>query len=231
MEVYYAEELTYPHARLHPYTPGAADQHGYEDFKTNPAAIRIILEDFKPLDHQPAIQTFYAFLEWINGPDSHLETNDCVIRPPLPHKDPNSSRALNIRGRVVILFRDLRVNASENHTDWLCGKLMQEMRAIDLEFTKDQGVLGFTLNPAIQIALSKGTWLSEKDFHAPPADPGFARHLTVSFWAYGDDEAEAFTNVDRLFKDLWQGCRLISDDIDGALKNPPPSPPPSPPQT
>ena len=214
MKIYYADDLTYPEPRLHPYAPGAPDQHGYEDFKANPAAIRTVLEDYLPFGQQRAIQTFYAFLEWINGRDSYLETNDCVLRAPVENKDPTSHHAIKILGRVVILFRNLSDNASADNARWLCHQFMQKLEAIDPDFPSTSAVLGFTLNPAIQVALSKGSWLADgKSFDAGPDDPGHALHLAATFWVFGDTEADAFQNLDRLFKNLWQASRAISEEI------------------
>lgn len=70
MEVYYDEARGYREARLHPYTAGDADQSGFIDFKAQPQRIPEVLEDFRPFADRPAIQTFYAMLAWINGPDS-----------------------------------------------------------------------------------------------------------------------------------------------------------------
>ena len=80
MDAFYDDEMTHPSVRLHPYIAIHAGQSGYVDFKREPSRIPEVLEDFKPFAGERAIQTFYEFLRWINGPDSLLETCDCAFR-------------------------------------------------------------------------------------------------------------------------------------------------------
>jgi hypothetical protein len=75
LKVYYDAARTYPTARLHPYTE-------YVDFVQHLDQIPVALEDFRPFSDRTAIQTFYDFLRWLNGPDSHFQSCDCVLRPP-----------------------------------------------------------------------------------------------------------------------------------------------------
>lgn len=215
MKVYYADELTYNEPRLHPYKPRAPGQHGYEDFKTNPAAIRTVLEDFRPLESWQAVQRFYEFLEWVNGSDSRLETSDCALRPPAIHNDPNSTHKLRIRGRVFILFRNLRDNASDHNVVWLCQSLQSQVEPIEPELPASEAVLGFTLNPVIHVALSEGLVRSDGTFAtSSKSDPGLGKHLMVTFYAYGDDDAHAFANLDRMVRALWSACRTLSAHIE-----------------
>ena len=55
--------------------------------KAHPDQIPLVLPDFKPWSHYPAIQTFYALLTWLNGPDSIFESNDCGLRAPRRDND------------------------------------------------------------------------------------------------------------------------------------------------
>jgi hypothetical protein len=218
MEVYYDNDRTYPEPRPHPYEAGSPDQSGFVDFKTRPESIETVLEDFRPFASRSAIRTFYSFLRWINGPDSHLETNDCAFRVPSAHTDANSNLALGCHGRVYVFYRNLSLNSSSQHSDWLCGKLMQLLDGTDPEFTGQQGVVGFTLNSALQLSLWHGIRLPDGTLDTRVDDPGFGRHLMLSFWAYGNDEAEVFQNLDRLFKNIWEATKKLSNEIDAAFK-------------
>jgi hypothetical protein len=73
-QIYYDESRTYSEARLHPYAAGSGDQSGYVDFKAFPVRIAEALEDFRAFDSTVSVQTFYPFIRWANGVNSHLET-------------------------------------------------------------------------------------------------------------------------------------------------------------
>jgi hypothetical protein len=211
--IVYYDDRSYENPRLFPYAPGNADQCGYIDFKAQPELIEVVLEDFKPSANWPAVQTFYSFLRWTNGPESQLETNDCALRTPTPNSDRNSTKRLIAHGRIFILYRDLRLNTSKPHSDWLCGKLMQLLDGIDVLFRHDEGVVGFTLTPTVQTAISKGSWRPDGSFDCGADDPGFGHHLMLSFFSYGNDEAETFGNLERVFLNILEASKLLSADI------------------
>ena len=137
--------------------------------------------------------------------DSQLETNDCAFRSPAPQQDPNSDLALSAHGRVFILYRNLLLNSSEEHSDWICPRLMKILAEINPEFTARQGVVAFTLNPALQLALSKAKPLPNGFFDVAANDPGFGKHLMLSFWGYGNDEDEVFQNLNCVFMNILVG--------------------------
>ena len=210
MHVYEEEPIT-DRARLHPYRKSSPLHNGYEDFTANPQLIRTVLEDFRPLERWEAVQRFYSFLEWINGPKSKLETSDCALSPPAQHQDANSRLALRTHGRVVVLHRDLRLNSSDDHTDWLLARLQHGLSALDPGFSASEGGIGLALNPVLQAAISNGLWLEDGTFSiaADGRDPGLGRHLMVSFRAYGDTDTETFKNLDRLMTNLWSACGAV----------------------
>lgn len=217
MVVYYDERLTYAEPRLFPYTAGSPDHAGYIDFKSRPELIPTSLEDFKHRNHLPAIQKFYSFLEWVNGKDSHLETNDSALRGPRANSDPNSNLALEIDGRVVLIYRDLALNCSAQHSDWLCGKLMQILHNTDPNFISREGVVGFTLNPELYLAISKANPILHGFYDFAADDPGLGKQLMLSFWAYGNSEAELYQNLERVFGNIWTACRNLSYEIEAGL--------------
>lgn len=218
MRVYYDTSRTYAEPRVHPYSAASDDQSGYVDFKARPELVELVLEDFKPYSDKKAVQTFYRFLKWINGLDSLLETNDCAFRPPNSHQDPNSEMALCAHGRVFVLYRDLNLNSSNEHAEWLCQRLMEVLRTQDPEFTSHQGVVGFTLNHAIQLAISQANELPGGMIDIAADDPGIGRHLMLSYWAYGNDEDQTFQNLERVFDNIWEATRITSGEIGDSMK-------------
>lgn len=213
MITYYDNQRVYEALRLHPYASGNAEQSGYVDFKKEPEKIPSVLEDFKPHSQQPAIQTFYEFLRRVNGRDSFLETCDCALRPPGAHSDNNSRLPISIYGRLFIMYRDERLNCSQERARWLCGKLMSILNVVDPDLTANEGLVGFTLNPVLHTEISNGNWRSDGQFECDADDPAHGMHTMLSFWAYGNDADHAFENLDRLFKNIAQGCTELNREI------------------
>jgi len=178
-----------------------------------PELIETTLEDFRPFSDQQAIKTFYAFLRWINGPESQLETNDCALRAPTSHSDANSHFSLCIYGRVYILYRNLKLNSSAPHVERIAQEFFSALRQVDPEFTKAAGVIGLTLNPTLQTAISQGFWHPDGSFDVAPSDPGFGRHLMVTFWAYGENEDQSFSHLNRVFLNIWDAAQTVSKKV------------------
>lgn len=214
MTVYYDHSRTYATARLHPYTAAQPGESGYVDFKADPQLIPEVLEDFRPFADRPAIQTFYSFLRWINGPSSHLESSDCALRPPGPHQDGNSTLPLCIYGRLCLQFRDPFLNSSLPKVARLSARIMECLHATDAGLSEEAGVVGVTRVPILQLAISKGTWQPDESFKAQLDDPGRGEQLMLSFWAYGKDDDEAFASLERVFTNIWTACRsLVGEDL------------------
>jgi hypothetical protein len=218
MTVYYDPGRQYNEPRLHPYAAAHLEHSGHIDFKLTPEKIETALEDFIPFNRTDAVKHFYDFLRWINGPDSTLETTDCALRPPAPHQDTNSTAKLSMHGRMFIMYRNIRLNCSYDHQQWLCGKLMQVLKEVDPEFAASQAVVGFSLNPVLHTAISNGRWIGN-NFEGGDNDPGLGEHVMLSFWAYGDDESIVLTNLRRVFDNIWAACRSISDEVAAATRD------------
>jgi hypothetical protein len=216
MIVYYDRQREYADGRLHPYGADAHGQRAFVDFMAHPEKISTSLEDFLPFSDQTAIQTFYQMLAHLNGAGSHLETVDCAFRGPGKHNDPNSNLALSTDGRLFLMYRDVRINCSKEHYKWLCGKLMHELKLTDPDFPATEGVVGFSLNKALHVEISDGIWLPSGEFEASEDDRGIGYHTMLTFWAYGNSESELFANLDRVFRNIWEACKLINKSIDDA---------------
>lgn len=226
MTTYYDKSAELLEPRLHPYAPAPHSPPGCVDFKAHPELIESTLEDFRPFERWPAIQTFYSFLRWINGPESHLETCDCGLMAPGPHQDTNSSRPLRITGRVFLLFRRLHANCDAQLPDQLLARLTDHVRRSGIRLTSADAVIGFSFATAIHTEISKGVWIGE-DFGWDEGDPGIGRHIILTFFVYGDDEASLFEHLDRTFKGVWHACRAVNLELEAASRRNQPQHPPA----
>ena len=85
-----AEGRTHPWTTSHHLTPGRS-----YNFVISPHLVREVLEEFKPWERYPAVETFYSLIEQLNGQTSTLETSDCIFRgvqPNVSHRFPRSSK-------------------------------------------------------------------------------------------------------------------------------------------
>jgi hypothetical protein len=183
--------------RSHPWL-GAADdpESRYYDLTATPARIRSSLEDFLPWSRFPAVESFYALLERLNHPKSALESNDCAFTGPHGNEDMTIPKALQCSGRVMVLFRSLRSNTKDGLVAWLKNELHVELAEIDCAF--EWGVVGTTRIPVRYLAL-------------PEADgQQLGTQLMISFWAWGDQEADTMQNLARVMKNLTFALRRVS---------------------
>jgi hypothetical protein len=182
-------ELREPDAlgeRSHPWL-GTADDPTLRclDLRAHPELIRTSLEDFLPFDRYPAVHTFYALLAWLNGPGSDLETNDCAFVGPAPAETPVGKRR-EATGRVMLLFRDLHRNTSAAAVQGLLQRVGGAVQEEDPAFA--WGAVAVA-----RVAVR---------FTGLPEGRQAGHQLLVSFWAWGDDDAEVMANLDRVFRNL-----------------------------
>jgi hypothetical protein len=190
--VYDGEALTL--ARSHPWTDAVSSSNfRYYDLKLWPALIRTSLEDFLPWSRYPAVDRFYALLEWLNSTASPLESNDCAFIAPHPNKNSHFLKSLECSGRVMILFRDLSRNLLPDNLLALTDALHNALAPVDPYF--EFGIVGTTLVPVRYVTLP-----------APP-DAQLGSQLMLSFWAWGNTKTESMTNLGRLMKNLSHALR------------------------
>ncbi|MCF8203517.1 MAG: hypothetical protein K9J82_00455 [Methylotenera sp.] len=216
MHVYYDENREYNEVRLHPYQPNAAEasQAGFVDFKAEPYRIPEVLEDFRPYASEPAVQTFYSMLRWINGPESELESADCLFRGPEQNSSTRTSHhALQAHGRLCLMFRHLPGNCHAESFDWLLTRLGTALNFMDTELVMSEAVIGFSKSRTLFTEISNGTVRADGQFESDRDDPGHGNQVTLWFWAFGDTEAAVFANLDRIFSNIWAACRITSDAI------------------
>lgn len=188
--------------RVHPYLDAEYDERiRYYDFKVNPELIREGLEDFKPWEPQPAIESFYQLLEWISGRDSQLESNDCAFTGPKTNISVNSSKKkMECKGRLMVFFRSLPNNLNADTMKWLLNATGAYIERTD-EPTWQDGIVGLSFMKTAYAALNRQ----------------IGEELVLRFWAFGDTEQEVFDNLNRLFRNLLTALQGVSREISEAL--------------
>ncbi len=149
-----------------------------------------------PWAHYGAIEAFYALLERLNHRQSALESNDCAFIGPHPNDEPTVVKALLCSGRVMLLFRRLSQNTAEQAMESLKNELHEQLIPLDVGFL--WGLIGTTLVPTRFLSLP------ESDHQQ------LGTQLMISFWAWGDSEADTMLNLARLFKNLSRALRSVS---------------------
>ena len=108
-------------------------------------------------------------------------------------------KRLQCSGRLMLLYRDLAVNTSPEQMRWLTNATAHAVREID---------------PAVEWG-AVGATITSVRFSTLPGPPERQRgqQLMLSFWAWGDDEPEVMTNLDRTFRNLTIALQQVSDEI------------------
>ncbi len=198
---YAGEAFTAP--RSHPWTDSAASaDFRYYDMRVSPALIRTSLEDFVPWSRYPAVERFYALLEWLNGATSPFESNDCAFTAPHRNDDPSVGRSLECSGRVMLLFRDLARNVAPRDLSALTRAIHVALAPADPSF--ELGVIGTTEVPVRYVAL--------------PAGEQLGAQLMLSFWAWGGTRAESMASLARLMKNLARALRSVAAQAGSAVE-------------
>ena len=189
--------------RSHPWTGGAGSADAcYYDFTVAPGLIRSSLEDFSPWDQYGAVADFYALVERLNHSKSALESNDCAFSGPHPNEDAQFDKTLQCSGRLMVLYRALELNTGGRRVAWLKTALHYQLARLDSKFR--WGMIGTTLVPVRYLAL-------------PIDGEGqLGEQLMISFWAWGDSEAESMRNLGRLLSNLSQALRSVSAQLAAA---------------
>lgn len=170
--------------------------HRYHDFKARPQLVRTSLEDFVPWSGTGAVETFYRLVEWINAPDGALESNDCEFTGPHEDRSAHSAKSQECSGRLMILFRDLPLNLSRPRVEELERAVHLRLAEVDPEF--EFGIVGTTIVRTRYVSLPRA------------AEACLGYQLMLSFWAWGDTEAETMAHLDRLFGNLGTALKGIA---------------------
>jgi hypothetical protein len=170
----------------------------YSNFIENPQLITEVLEDFKPYESKPAVQTFYSFLKWINGPDSSFETNDCALRDGvIMNTDPLFKFTHKIDGRVEFFLRQHQHNCNKNVATWL-----MRMSSLYLQVERTN-----FFNSIIDIQLAP------TDFIMLPANQRDGYRIRLVFNAYGDGELDTWEALNCTFDSIFKATKRLNQAI------------------
>jgi hypothetical protein len=203
MKVYEHSDPSSLKLRSHPWIDAESDPTcRYYDFKIRPELIRSSLEDLQPWNAYPAIETLYRLLEWLNGPESIFESNDSAFSGATAPAGTPSSTPLQCSGRLMILYRNLALNTLPEQLHRLTDAIAQALSETDPLF--EWGAVGATIMSA--------------RFTTLPGPPERQRgqQLMLSFWAWGETEAEVMTNLDRTLHNLTNALQKASNEIHGS---------------
>jgi hypothetical protein len=193
----YADSNPNDPVRLHPYEGSVyGGDVDYYNFRESPELIREKLEDFKPFEHQKAIQRFYEGLEWLNSNASKLESNDSAFAGPRPNDNsPGFKTTLQCSGRVMVFYRTLPLNLISAKTDWLLRATNHFSKSLDPKFNR--GALGLSFMDTAFVDLRNA----------------IGKELQIQFWAFGDTEEETWNNLKRVFDNLFGALKAVSYQI------------------
>lgn len=198
MKVYEHSDPDSMSPRSHPWVDSESNPaHRYYNFRSRPELIRSSIEDMQEWSDYPATKTFYRLLEWLNGPESVFESNDCAFSGAALNAQ--TSKRLQCSGRLMMLYRDLTLNTSPKQIQWLTTAAAHALNQTDPTF--EGGAIGATI-------------MSVKFITLPgPPELQQGQQLMLSFWAWGENEPEVMTNLDRTFTNMAVVLQTLSDEI------------------
>lgn len=200
MKVYEHSDADSLKPRSHPWIDAESDPTcRYYDFRTQPELIRSSLEDLQQWNAYPAAESFYRLIAWLNGNDSCFESNDCAMSGTTTTIGSQLPKSLQCSGRLMILYRDLAVNTSRKQMRWLADTTARALSEADPLF--EGGAIAATIVTTRFTALPG------------PTERQRGQQLMLSFWAWGETEAEMMSHLDRIFQNLTGALQRVSDEI------------------
>lgn len=221
MDVFPDRDAGWTKHRMHPYIAARPGEAGFIDFRQRPDRIPEVLEDYRPHAHQPAVQTFYEFLKWMNGPESVLETCDCALLGPEKVKSRKMSRfPLILHGRVMLMHREPGANFIEGAPTIFIQHLYEQLQRVDALTPLRDMSAGLNLCSVLYRDRCLAQPAADGSLTPQPYDPGLGQHVMVTFYAHGHRHPEVWQKLDKFFTFLWTACRRTSDHfkpMDGFL--------------
>ena len=200
MKVYIGDNVIKDAIRCHPYDGSAyGTEERYYDFKKQPELIPVALEDYKKWNNQEAVQLFYVLLKWLNGNGSLFESNDCAFRPPHPNNNAQFPKKLQCEGRLMIFLRKLHINTFSHSMQLLEDGIVTRLNLIDPHF--EWGCIAVSLAETAYLELNV------------PHDKKVGHEVVMNFWAWGDDEHEAWLNLKRVIANMFRCLKDVAEKV------------------
>ena len=186
MDAFTAKQTDNTEVRSHPWTSMTTDETSiYMDFKKNPKLIRSSLEDFKPFNKWPFVETFYLLVEWLNSTNSLLESNDCTFNAAEDNPDKQYPYAKKCSARLMILFRNIEENCHQESIDWLMQNILQSVASTKLGYRAG----------AICLSQSATCYLALGD---QVDTGGMGQQVVLTFFAYGKNERRCYESMQKV---------------------------------
>ena len=178
----------------HEHRPGK-----YYNFRDNPELIETHLEDFIEHSDQCAIKDFYAFVKWINGPDSVLESTDCLLSgAPYPEPAATMYRCTHaIKGRFEFFIRQLELNADKKTFMWVYEKLSVYLQIERSDFRKGS----FRISPLIT------------DYINTSGNKFTGYRFCIYFQAYGKGVSDTWDSLSAMFECLEKATKRLNREM------------------
>lgn len=190
-----------PHIRTHPWGESVTGQGRYYDFKKVPELIPLVLEDFKTWESYQAVQDFYKLLQWLNGPNSTLESNDCALRGPHANtRSPHFQQDTQCELRLMFFYRHLVNNIWQRQITWLVNCIHEELSNATINSSA-------TASHCIEIALIEAAFMTLAHLSE---DEKVGWELDLTVWAFGDSEVETMTTLGTVIGGLHTGLQRVS---------------------
>lgn len=195
-------EITESGRRSQPW--GKTDGHEYKEgkyynFRQSPELIDTHLEDFVEHSSEQAIQDFYALLKWINGPESVLESTDCLLSG-APVEDPSAglfSCTHSIKGRFEFFVRQIELNANKEAFIWVYEKLSTYLQIERSDFRKGS----FRICPLIT------------DYLVPGGNQITGHRFCIYFQAYGNGVSDSWDSLGAMFDSLMKAIKRVNSEM------------------
>ena len=102
----------------------------------------------------------------------------------------------------MFLYRNLELNISEQHTNWLKDALEFYLQGNDSSF--EWGCVGITKLPV--------------EYNQLPPENQSGHQIMLTFWTWGDTSKETFDNLERLFRNIFETLKQIELEIKESTK-------------
>ena len=198
---YHAEELEMNAPRVHPWSRSETDESVvYVDFKSRPDLIRTSLQDFVCFDNEPFVERFYSLLEWLNGPSSLFESNDCAFRGMVENTDEQFPFARKCHGRLMILFRDIAENCQPRSIGWLMQNLEVSIQSINPSFRS--GAVGLSRAKTHYKGLTNDPKMAVK-----------GEQVLLSLFAYGKSDSKSFESMEKVIASVHSTLNKVNKKV------------------